>query len=402
MAFLSVVLELRSIATKAAEIDTIMTTAADMALEQIQTVDEFMAKGGDSPYTIAMPASSGSGFVDTDIFEGVYGLSDRDAIFNKLYNTDQLREVARISGAMRRPLRYYAGSVVNQNLAWYYVPRLAYMGLDLFPSGSPSGIAVRTIKTAAKGGSVVPSWVGEGGIAPDYEGIFQTYGFNTSLKTSGNEEYYNTPVNLGVTYLNEDFLGTIFMNNVDLMMRRKYSANLNSEEGGNGVLKGVTYSDKVTGELSAYNAINNGSFTVLRGAKSPTGMNVDAFKGITPEVDYKVIDMYDSSNDSMLTRLFGTNKGAFASKAEYLRDLDSGVLDPSTGAPYTTKPIVVAKVTFSLDVVVPYYSIIGRDLASRLGGGANNYIDIEPSGTDVPGAAGSRRMVYTRYFAVTP
>lgn len=392
MAFLSVILEMRSIASKAAEIDSMMTTAADMALEQVQFVDEFMAHGGRDQYTMMMPSSAGNGFVLEDAFLGIYGIdssldSNRDNIFSKLYETPELRDLATRTGPMRRAVRYYANPMnPDQNMAWYYVPRLAQMGLDVLPNVP----GVRGIKDVS-GAYISPE-------AADR--LFSDYDYESHIKLSAGAEYSNTPVNLGVTYLNKDFLSTTFINNMDLLMRRKYSANLNTEAGGNGVLKGVTYTDKMNGDLSAYNPINNGSFTILRGARNPSGGGVDTFKGVTPNIEYKVIDMYDPANDTMLSSLFGANKEGMSSKAEYLKSLDSEVIDPATGVPYQKKPIVVAKVSFYLDVVVPYYSIIARDLASRYGTPGANFIDLAP--TNKEGVGGTRRITYTRYFAVTP
>lgn len=385
----SAVIELHSLSSKAEDLQTTMKTAADLALEQSQLIDDYMAYGDRDSYNLLMPSTDGSGFVREDLFAGAFGLdstvdTNREAIFNKLYNNNDLKMLTTRLGSMRKPARYY--DETRTGLQWYYIPRAAMLGLDFLPSTD----SIRSVKSVT-GNYMSNSFSQE---------MLTAYGLNSHIKESGGKEYYNTPISLGITYLNEDLLGTLFMNNVDLIMRQKYSANLNTEQGGNGVLKGSTYADKIKGDLSIYNPINNGNFTVLRGEQSENSGTVQAYKGVKPLVVYKVIDMYDSDNDDMLVDLFGARKGGFSSKADYLKSLDTDVLDPATDRPYEKKPIVVAKVTFYLDVVVPYFSMVIRELQGSLGDGSINFLEVKPD--IATGEGGTRRVAYTRYFAVTP
>ena len=184
-------------------------------------------------------------------------------------------------------------------------------------------------------------------------------------------------------------------------MRVKYEGkNLKTPEGGNGVLKGQTYKDRLTDTLQEANPVNNGTFTFLRGKKVSSNPLVEAFEGVKPQVVYKVLDMYDSSNDAVLSRLFGADKHGFATKADYLKSLDTDVLNPVNNRPFDKKPIVVAKVTFYADVVIPYYTLIMRDLRSAFGSADMNLIDITDG--EGKGAFGSKRISYTKFFAVTP
>lgn len=386
---ISGVLELHSLSNKAKEVQMVIRTAADTALQQTQLVDDFMGFNERDSIKLKFPARDGSGFVEKDMFEGTLGLDstidgNKEKIFSTLYDTNDFMMLSERLSPLRKPVKYWNAN--RTGFAWYYIPRASMMGLDILPSSDN----VRGVKDA-DGNYVDDAFANE---------ILAAYDLNSHIKYSGNEEYYNTPLNIGVTYLNEDLLGTLFMNNVDTLMRTKYRTNLNDEKGGNGVLKGTTYADKINGDLTSKNPINNGIFTVLRGEQISDVNSVKAFTGVKPLVLYRVIDMYDKKNDVMLERLFGANKGRFSSKAEYLKDADKNVLNPANNLPYTTKPIVVAKVTFYLDVLIPYYSIVARELRGSIGEGSSNFIELKPTAED--GADGTRRIAYTTFFAVTP
>lgn len=390
MVILSVYLEIHSLSRKSQEVLTMIRTAADLALEQAQLIDDYMAYAGRPSYQLKMPSSNGNGFIPVDMFAGIYGKDSRveankEWIFDKLYNTNELKMLATRLDAMRKPVKYWDQS--GFGFTWYYLPRAALLGLDILPDDP----AIRRLKDV--NGNYVDK---------DFsEQVMLAYGLDKHTKISDGKSYYNTPINVGITYINEDLLGTLFVNNMDLLMRQKYTANLETPEGGNGVLKGSTFANKLKeGNIDRYNPINNGSFTFLRGQQNPSDPAVKSFSGVKPLVVYKVIDMYDPANDDMLIALFGANKGGFATKAEYLKDLDKNVINPATGRPYDKKPIVVAKVTFYADVIIPYFSVITRELRSTFGKTGNNFIDLAP---DSPtGVEGARRISYTRYFAITP
>lgn len=383
--------EIHALSGKAQELQSIIRTAADMALEQSQIVDDIFTSGGSETYTISMPRSDGYGFMDIDMFAGLYGVSsldenNREQIFHRLYNNDDFKSLASRLGAIRRPVRFW--NYARNGLSWYYIPTVSMVGLDILPN-DPN---LRMIRDA--NGNPVPEAFAQE--------LYSTYGLNTAKKISGGKEYYLTPISVGITYINPDLLGALFMNNLDLLMRQKYETNLNTPEGGNGVLKGSTYSHLVRGDLSLYNPINNGSFTILRGSKRMSDPQVVSYNGITPKIEYKVIDMYDPVNDDLLVRLFGANKGGYPTKAEYLKSLDQNVLNPATMQPYKSKPVVVAKVSFYVDVIVPYFSLVFREMRGTFGDGDMNFLDVKPDDTSVKGIEGVRRVVYTRYFAVTP
>ncbi len=372
-----------------------------MALEQTQVTDDFFVKSSDPatlPYKMSFPSSDGNGYTQLSIYDGVFNKNEsipenRDKIYTQLYNNPKFKNFSTMLGNVRTPIRHW--DTTKTNLQWYTIPRIAQVGTNILPNDE------KAIGVQMNGVPVNPKRWSE---------LYANYGMDNYKKQNGRSEYYVTPISLGVTYLDEELLGTLFMNNMDLLMRTKYSKsgiNLNTEEGGNGLYKGSFYSDSIIDDLRSHNPINDGKFTLIRGAESTKGNNsVDTFVGTKPKIEYKVIDMYNPANDDLLVSLFGANKTddsgiTYRSKAEYLKALDKFRLDPSTGSPFSTKPIVVAKVTFYADIVVPYTTPAILDFKQNVGG--THYLDIERKNTTgVKGVTGSDQFSYTRYFAVTP
>lgn len=389
MLFVSVFFELNAINNKAVEIQNYIATSADLALQQTQFVGDFMNSNSDSSFSLKMPNSDGRGYKNIDLFEGLYGLNsknevNRDMIYRLLYDNNDFKMLASRSGVIKVPVKYY--NYDKTGMTWYYMPKVAMVGSPMLPNlDGKNGIV------DLMGNPVPDSFAKE---------LLRDYGLNDYKRISGGEEYYTHPLNIGVTYINEDLLSALFVNNMDVIMRSKYtSKDMSSYEGGNGLLKGNTFSQNIKDKDTANNPIHNGNFTFFRGQQRLTGGGgVGAYEGIKPTVVYKVIDMYDSANDSLLVELFGANKGGYSSKAEYLQQTDSEILNPVTRMPYTSKPIVVAKVTFYADIVVPYTTVLVRELADYIYGSESSHkMGIKnDNGTDV------RRMSYTTYFAVKP
>ena len=389
MLFVSVFFELNAINNKAVEIQNYIATSADLALQQTQFVGDFMDSNSDSSFSLKMPNSDGRGYKNIDLFEGLYGLNsknevNRDMIYRLLYDNNDFKMLASRSGVMKVPVKYY--NYDKTGMTWYYMPKVAMVGSPMLPNlDGKNGIV------DLMGNPVPDSFAKE---------LLRDYGLNDYKRISGGEEYYTHPLNIGVTYINEDLLSALFVNNMDVIMRSKYtSKDMSSYEGGNGLLKGSTFSQNIKDTDTTNNPIHNGNFTFFRGQQRLTGGGgVGAYEGIKPTVVYKVIDMYDSANDSLLVELFGANKGGYSTKAEYLQQTDSEILNPVTRMPYTSKPIVVAKVTFYADIVVPYTTVLVRELADYIYGSESSHkMGIKnENGTDV------RRMSYTTYFAVKP
>lgn len=396
LVFVSAFIEIYTINSKARDVVETMRTAADMALDQTQSIDEYLTSANSSGYQISVPDKSGAGFIKSDVYTAMLGIDTstpggKEQVFDRLYNNNDFKMVASRASVMKTPVKYWDSPSTNRFL-WYYMPTVNVVGNEIFPVELvDSKLRVEN----ANGVKLTSSWSST---------ILSAYGVDKKMKKSGDKDYYNTPLAYGVTYLNEELLSRLFVNNMDNLMRYKYtSENLNTPEGGNGLLRGSTYSNRINSSevalAEAGNIINNGSFSFVRGTRVSTSGSTDAFNGVVPQIQYKVIDMYDSKNDRVLKYLFGSNTNGFNSKAEYLKSLDSSRINPVTNRPWDKKPFVVAKVTFYADIYVPYFTLVFRDFASKLNSGGNNFIDIKDTGTN---ADGSRTISYTRFFAVSP
>lgn len=399
------------VADTAQEVQTLVRTAADMALEQAQATDDFFVLGSSyntdsaNGYNILMERNGD--FEKVSMYEGIYGIDtnvagNKELVFNKLYNTSDFKSVANKFGNIRSSVSYYNSTRTGVN--WYKLPKIAQVGLNVTGYGS------NITNVQSPSGAGVDSGV--------FNGIVSLYGFDKALRqgydyTTGSVvDYFMTPISLGVTYVNSDLINQLFLNNMDLLMRAKYfrgGMSLSSEDGGKGVYKGFTWQDTITDtSLDVYNPINNGKFTLVRGTTKADNNGFKTFNGIEPKIEYKVIDMYDFNNDNILIMLFGANKTTdegrtFPTKAEYLEYLDKDTLDPATGSPYQQKLISVAKVTFYADIIVPYTTLPIRDFRGNMDSSDKNFLDVQHSGTTgVKGFSGNDCFSYTRYFAVAP
>lgn len=391
----SIFLENSAIEHKGLRTRSLMETAADMALEHLGQTDEFFIKDGeDGSFNINIQGVDGK-YTNMNMYEAIYNSRDKSEIFLKLFDTPDFKAFSRNLSNMRIPFTRY--NKETNTFKWYTYPRIASVGLDILPSHKN----VREIK-GYYDNSIMPE-----GEAQEF---YRDMGLNTHLRHSG-RVYCVSPLNLGVTYINRQLLSAMFINNMDLLMRNKYAKNdkdLNEEEGGNGIYKGSTYANKITANLDEYNPINNGEFTLLRGEElEGTESSIKAYKGILPDIKYKVIDMYDPQNDILLSILFGAKKTTedgqtFDSKAEYLKYMDRDILNHVDNQPYNEKLIVVAQVTFYLDVIVPFTTTIIRGFRTKLDPPENNFIDLHRDNGGKKAFSGNDLLTYTRYFAVTP
>lgn len=391
----SAFIELSVINSKAREVMETIRTAADMSLEQTQAIDEYLSKSNTGGYQISVPDKHGNGFIKSDVYSAMLGIdtstpTGKDQVFDYLYNNNEFKMLAKRAGVMKTPIKYW-DSPAHNRFIWYYMPTIAVVGTEILPESTVNNF-LRV--ESSEGLKLNSDWS---------RTIMEAYGVDKAQKLSNNIPYYNTPLAYGVTYLNEDLLSRLFVNNVDMLMRYKYEEDLNTAEGGNGVLEGATFYDRITDEsrkvLDDSNVINNGVFSFVRHQSYDTGANTVAYEGVKPQIQYKLVDMYNPANDRLLKYLFGANTEGYPTKAEYLKSLDSNRINPVTNRPWDSKPIVVAKVTFYADVYIPYFSFVFRDFSSAMSTAENNFIDIKDEGTNPDG---SRRISYTRLFAVTP
>lgn len=369
----SIFVEVALLSHKAMIIQSMMQTAGDMALEQLQISDDFFTKTGygiKNEYMIKVPLY-GLDYGDFSMFDELTGENDRPNIYKKMYKPDKLKDWIKKASNVTIPVRYYDGSF----LRWYEVPKVWQMGYE--------DLGFASMDTPKK----VKSMDGMKTI-DDIDTFIKTYKWGLIKKDGAYDNsassYYLSPISLGLTYFDEDYLMNLFINNMDLLMRAQYydpdvSNCLAQSEG---ILRGSTYTKYVSGYPSEWNPINNGQFTLLRG---PQVTNTFLYKGLDKvQVEYKVMDMYDDANEEMNLMLFGNTSDELCDHAKK---------NSPNGAVATKNPIIVAKVTFPARIIVPYTSLVFREMRSN-DTGSDNFLDIKFND--------NYKMTYTTFFAVTP
>lgn len=472
--FVCCFIEIMLISSNAREVQLLMTTAADMALEQVQATDDFFTTGkagttlhgyiiGDdgnlkamNPYNIKVAGLDGK-YKEVNIYEAYANSTDLRTIYNKVYNPLDIKKyvednpnVLGVDFTVGYTSNSYTGvggyEYSTLNTTWYKVPVLAQLG-----NNTHNNVAYKMYDFM---GNEINTGV--------KDEIFKMYDLQSQGKKTvlnGQEiEYFYTPLNVGLTYINEDLLQALFMNNLDLLMRGKYaqrdSYNLNNEDCGFGVLKTAIYSNLVDTKINeaseGLNPINNGSFTLLRGEEmSGTSSEVKLYKGMKPKVEYIVIDMYDDRYNDLLQIVFGaktvneSGTEVLSTGAEYRKMNEPNILymqsltSSSVGnlEAFNHKPIVIAKVTFYADFIIPYMTPGIREMRGRINDGeimsgrgiinpfmesstdgngalSENYVDITTNidsskrgyynGSSTNLGSNSDAFMYTTYFAVTP
>lgn len=389
----SIYMEVQSATSKAEEAYNTIRQAANVTLAQTQAVDDFLVHTNEESYKTLVPNDSGTDFEEMDMYKYLFGIDSqvegkKDEIFNKLFQEGQAQndynDLMSKSTEVKTPIRF-----LNQNnlFQWGYMPTSVFLGLDTFDFDKSK------LNITTEGGGDIGYQLSQ----TNYE----NYNLDNHTKTTDGVEFFNTPLSSGITFLNKEMTAKLFSANMDIIMRGQYRGkhNLNNPEGGKGVLKGATYGTNVTNDgLDRYNPVNNGIFTYLKGEKDSES---HSYFGIEPDVEYKVFDMYDPQNDKIMERVFGAYKAGYSTKAEYLKSLDAEKLNPVTNTPYRKKPIVVAKVTFYADVILPFYSVVFRGIIDNTRSDGNT-LGITTDDTSTKGEGGTRRISYTTFFAVAP
>lgn len=419
--------------------------AGDMALEQAQATDEFFtdstaytgatSTGSEDPYTLKL--SKNGTFQDLNFYEEYTGFTNKEDIYKSLFNYNlesyvvnnpSILDIASLVG------RY---DTVSNSIVWYSIPSIAQMGYDLL--GNTDAFELTALDGSVRTESALS----------DIISMYELSTYKKTIYVNSNEtmDIYYTPLSQGITYLDEDLVGTLFIANMDLLMRAKYMQSsgydLTDSKYGDGVLTTSFYSDMVdTTSLDLYNPINNGSFTLLRGSNA--GMSNYLYSGMTPKIEYKVIDMYDDNNNNLLKLLFGpflkeNNAEVTGSNFKSL-DIDQITYFESVTntmgqaeSLFDTKPIVLAKVTFYADIIIPYQTVLLREMKGREDSGGSigsrnvvvgalseltnalpgNFVDVERytesrvdeyynGAYNLGSANNSDAFMYTTFFAVTP
>ena len=392
----STIVELVMVDNTSRDIQLMVKTAAQMALQQTQATDDYFVTGGgylsvdgaatDNDFSLKLLNGTEDAFVEGNIYQVYANSTDINEVYRKVYNAASLDNFLETPGVTNI---CFLGAVNSLNggllsRQWVAVPSLLQLGANSFNDASP----LMTFKNPLDGSVASLSGGAEGQ-------IMNSYALNNAAKqASVNGEfytYYNTPLSLGITYLNEDILAANFVQNMDFLMRGKYE-DLST---GEGVCTTQYYPELVDKEsLKSVNPIHNGAFTFLRGKKvEGSSPSYSIYEGIKPRITYYVVDLYnlesaDSPQNRLIRQVVGpsfTSLSKAANEAEgysapsgivygsALKQLNLDAVNSyknmvGVGGDNTLfdhKFCVIAKVDFYAAVLVPYRTPFIRELKGR-------------------------------------
>ena len=459
---------------KVSQLNFIMRTAGDMALEQTQITDDFF-KPNDSfvvkdrlanatnehkEFKIKVPNTTNTRFEEANLYQEYTGIDTslpnaKAAIYHKLYSADGSAFKHELdstdTGALtKEKIKKIKTPIININSAGgldtIFIPTLAQMGI-----ANTGTYKEQTVDDKRKISGDFHNYISSSDLHGMSKELRKGYELDRVTKMSeldGKDiDYYLTPLSLGITYLDKDLLQLLFINNVNLLMRAKYSDNMGSGSGyiGRGILRGQTFADVVDNSAGGMdeNYINNGIISVEVGSPSPGHGKLrqgSSNRNERVEVRYKVIDMYNNEkskkNERILKEVLGVipksklNHSSSTPYGDYYKALDLKDRQNGTTVTQLTKPIVVAEVKFKLNTIIPYSTLGMRELRAfsypnnpgvksrnlfNINEGhynkTNNYLDMRPmqiTGTPPDYQAdgrpqdGPRLVEYTRLFAITP
>lgn len=457
---------------KVSQLNFIMRTAGDMALEQTQITDDFfkpndsfvvkdrLANANDEhkDFKIKVPNTTNTKFEEVNLYQEYTGIdvtsaNAKSAIYHTLYSADGSAfkhelDSSDTDALTKEKIKKIKTPIININSAGgldtIFIPTLAQMGI------ANTGTYKDKAKDNEKG--ITGNFSQYINISSDLKGMSKELvkGYELDRVTKMSEldgediDYYLTPLSLGITYLDKDLLQLLFINNVNLLMRAKYSDNMDrggSDYIGRGILRGQTFADVVDNSAGGMdeNYINNGIISVEVGSPSPGHGKLrqgSSNRNERVEIRYKVIDMYDNANERILKEVLGVipqsqmNKFHVSKYGDYYKALDLKDRQNGTTVTQLTKPIVVAEVKFKLNTIIPYSTIGMRELraySNPSGAGVRprnllninesqynttrNYLDMRPMQitgdspiyqADGTPQNGPRLVEYTRLFAITP
>jgi hypothetical protein len=350
---LSAVYEFYSISEKTQQINNFMQHSAKTTLYQMTITDDFLTvdPGLQTEGVLNFNVPCGSTFGKRHLYETYYRTDNRSEIFNKMYNTNSFRLYAKDITGVKENLGYTSLSGITSIVQ---SPVVLNIGTNILGNIIPSTVMTQ--------GGVSVNPLLSGAVINFYQ-MDQVQKFVQS--PDGEIDVYKTPLRLGLTYFDADLMGTLFVNNLDVLMRSKYEdITIGLGVNDNGFHSDILEPTK--NEFNHRNPINNGVFTLLKGSNYLTMNDAQLFTGNKPDIEYKVIDMFNPSNESALVYIFGPETGSYSTKVDYFKSMYANEPDPFTGGIPTEKNIVIAKITFKADILIPYSTPIIKRL-SKLG-----------------------------------
>lgn len=451
MAVLSFVIENYILKLEAMQVRSYTELAADCALQTGQGIDDFFAEpvssdkialiNNDGKRTTGIIAGSwyNTGaikglrikydngydtFEEDDLLSWYMGKthsgstqSDRVRAFKYLYDASSGSETSRefynfatskVCLRVYTQLPYVIESGTNAGqLEWVKVPKIALIGAKCiwvdeadFKSNLLSVSELSSIYGTLDNDKIHKMW--RAIYTNNYYNITKTSGFLAS-----GDSYLLSPSKVGVSYIPRELVEKIYQNNLDLLLRARKNGDLQDYSG---FVKDTWAYDNDSiyqhqEDKESYNDIvNNGILAISKNTSTITN------------IEYRCIDVFDGRNNALIESIYGgvyvyaghfsTVDGVYKVTANTLRMLHPATLMTESGGVWTptaanSKYEVVAKVTFSTDVILSHKTAVFTNWGTTYDKSSDNINDIEiKNGIETNKATRNKKYIYTRFYDI--
>ena len=289
----------------------------------------------------------------------------------------------------------------NGSLRWVKVPRIALIGARCIWTDESAYKASLGPENGLYGGDIDIGWAAlteNHYLNPDRGGYFG--------------KYFLTPSKVGVSYVSRDLVQALYQNNLDLLLRLKYHELATLDEH-TGLVKDTwnIQSNYVRMAKSTYGSVNN---VVNNGL---IAINTDT--STITHIEYVTINLFKDTdlNNKLIEAVYGgvhDNSSTFSKTAD-LKLADAKLLKKLSPANFyvytlghwerqqpTYKNEIIAKVTFSTDVVLSHKTAVFTNWCTTVDGhdGDNLNDIVVPEGIGTNTSTRSKKYSYTRYYDV--
>lgn len=437
---LSIFIEAFHIKSVADDVNMTVRMASKMSLRQAQSLDEGWSDTtsnlymwntadvlGDMKIKVAENTGSTS-YVEKPVLNYAFTAptASAETKYGKLFGTRDFMHWVESVGCRPTQTFINISDDVFDGKDYIQIPKVMRMGVDFLKDNAIKGSGSVYMQSSFVAQSRCFNGLGTNMSIPtpaelffspitktDFYDVYDMYNIEKTNKMgSGGAggSYYVTPANLGLTYVNEELVSLLFLNNMDLIMRANLDGELNDYNGIPTNTLTSTQDDEIA--TMSDTCIHNGKWAFQKGTKISNANGLlgyandvsteyrasDAFNRYSNvDVEYKVIDMYDSANDEILISLFGKDSQALKdsdTQIDTAKYYEEGIMQRPA-----TREIIVALCTFKVDVYVPYMMPTMRDWAMIFNDGYGtdeNFVDLKRTDTD-----NGTRYEYTTMFVVT-
>ena len=464
IAIFSFILENYMLKMEAMQVRSYTETAADCALQSGQGIDDFFAKpmlpgnllavNNDGSRTTEneilqigswynSPVLSGLRikYVDSE-YADLYTESDLLIWFTKKVHSTSGSDATFASDSSRDRYRAFtylydqsSGSVTAQEfynfatsetclrsytqlpvvsggtIEWVKVPRITLMGARLFWTSEEEFLSFMEMKPE------IHSIYGATTNAHKkiWKALVDNKYYNLIRSSNAFGQYYLTPSKVGVSYIPRELVEKLYQNNLDLLLRARHNGELSNYRGF--VDDTWHYANdniyvKQNSLASSNDIINNGMITISKNTSTITN------------IEYRCIDIYNESNNKLIQELYGGIHTVGASGWVYVSTGDIDVASAEklkkrstavemqliggewtpvghSNAGVTSKYEVVAKVSFSTDVMLSHKTAVFTNWGTTYDKVSNNVNDITVrNGISSNTVSRNKKYIYTRFYDV--